>query len=253
MPEHSLDGLHVGARRHRKACRRSCGVIDGNVSSAFWHFATAGPNTRARQFEFRSTPPRWSVKTSASRPLPAIAADSSSASVAGKGTERRSQVFGVLHTRPPDSVTERDTFTRRRNMSKSDKGWHLRVGRYRRGAEVPARVPQLPAQSGQADHRRRLHPLLRQVSLHLRYTGCPGAGLPQVRPAIRCGLRLRRPVPASRIEPLSEASRCFPQRRPESVTESRRRTPAGSCACGWSTRRSPRRARFPRPVAGGLY
>jgi hypothetical protein len=33
-------------------------VIDGKVSSAFWHASTAGANTRARQFEFRNTPPR---------------------------------------------------------------------------------------------------------------------------------------------------------------------------------------------------
>jgi hypothetical protein len=36
-----------------------------------------------------------------------------------EGTERRSQLLGVLHTRPPDSVTDRDTLTRRRSMSKS--------------------------------------------------------------------------------------------------------------------------------------
>jgi len=34
-------------------CRRSCGVIEGNDSSAFWHSATAGANTRARQLEAR--------------------------------------------------------------------------------------------------------------------------------------------------------------------------------------------------------
>src|ERR1700756_5551039 len=44
---------------------------------------------------------------------------SSPASAAGNGTERRSHDFGVLHCRPPDSVTDRDTFTRRRSMSKS--------------------------------------------------------------------------------------------------------------------------------------
>jgi hypothetical protein len=51
--------------------------------------------------------------------LTTINADSSSASVAGNGTDRRSRVFGVLHTRPPDSVTDRDMLTRQRNTSKS--------------------------------------------------------------------------------------------------------------------------------------
>jgi hypothetical protein len=50
---------------------------------------------------------------------PTISAASSSASVAGNGSERRSQVFGVLHTSPPASVTERDAFTRCRSMPKS--------------------------------------------------------------------------------------------------------------------------------------
>jgi hypothetical protein len=94
-------------------------VIDGNDSSAFWHLATAGANTLARQLELRSTPPRISVNTSASRALPTIDAASSSANIAGNGTDRRSCVLGVDHTSPPDSVTEHDTFTRRRSMSKS--------------------------------------------------------------------------------------------------------------------------------------
>ena len=59
-----------------------CGVMDGNVSSDSWHVATAGRNTRARQLEFRSTPPRWSVRT--------INAASSSQSTAGMGVSRAS-------------------------------------------------------------------------------------------------------------------------------------------------------------------
>jgi hypothetical protein len=62
------------------------------------HFTTAGINTRARRFELRSTAPRISVNTRSSRPLPTISADSSSASTAGNGTERRSHVFGADHT-----------------------------------------------------------------------------------------------------------------------------------------------------------
>jgi hypothetical protein len=55
------------------AWRRSCGVFDGNDSSYFWHAFTAGSKHRARQFELRNTPPRRSVKTRSSRPLPACA------------------------------------------------------------------------------------------------------------------------------------------------------------------------------------
>lgn len=71
--------------------RRSCGVMVGNVWSASWQLATAVRNTRARQLEFLSTPPRRSVKTSSSRALPVISAASSSASADGKGRERRSR------------------------------------------------------------------------------------------------------------------------------------------------------------------
>jgi predicted component of type VI protein secretion system len=46
--------------------RRSCGVIDGNVSSLRWHLDTVRL-TRARQLELRSTPPRRSVNTSSRR------------------------------------------------------------------------------------------------------------------------------------------------------------------------------------------
>jgi hypothetical protein len=71
-------------------CRRSCGVMVGKLLSAFRQAATAGANTRGRQLELRSTPPRRSVNTSASRSLPTIRAASSSASAAENGTERRS-------------------------------------------------------------------------------------------------------------------------------------------------------------------
>ena len=43
--------------------------------------------------------------------MPTINADSSAASAAGNGTERRSQDLGVDHTRPLNSVTDRDTLT----------------------------------------------------------------------------------------------------------------------------------------------
>ena len=100
-------------------CRRSWGVIVGNVSSTFWHFSTAWSKNRGRKFEPRNTPPRRLMNTRSSRPLPIISADSSSANDAGNGTERRSPVLGVLHTSFPASVTDRDTLTRRRSMSKS--------------------------------------------------------------------------------------------------------------------------------------
>jgi hypothetical protein len=75
--------------------------------------------------------PRWSVNTNASRSLPTMSADCSSASAAGKGTDRRSWVFGVLHCSPPDSVTERDMFTDGRQV--------LRITR-RRNAGAPVRA-----------------------------------------------------------------------------------------------------------------
>jgi hypothetical protein len=49
--------------RDAAVCRRSCGVIVGNDSSAFWHACTAGSNTHARRLELRGTPPRRSVNT----------------------------------------------------------------------------------------------------------------------------------------------------------------------------------------------
>jgi hypothetical protein len=76
-------------------------VMVGNVSSVAWQIATAGRKTRARQLEFLNTPPRWSVNTRSSRPLLTIKTASSSPSAAGKGTDRRSHVFGVLQTNPP--------------------------------------------------------------------------------------------------------------------------------------------------------
>ena len=116
-------------------CRKSLGEMTGNSGVVVCPVAatslarcstlaarsdsTAGANTRARQFELLSTDPRESVNTRASRPLPTMKAASSSAKTAGNGTDRRSCVLGVLHTRPPDSVTDRLTFTRRRSMSKS--------------------------------------------------------------------------------------------------------------------------------------
>ena len=95
VSQHPLQRFHVGTRRHRQdaaVCRRSCGVIVGNVSSACWHWRTASSNTRARQLELRSTPPRISANTSSSRALPTIDAGMSSASPAGNGTDRATSV-----------------------------------------------------------------------------------------------------------------------------------------------------------------
>jgi hypothetical protein len=95
VSQHPLQRFHVGTRRHRQdaaVCRRSCGVIVGNVSSACWHRRTASSSTRARQLELRSTPPRASANTSSSRALPTIDAGMSSASPAGNGTDRATSV-----------------------------------------------------------------------------------------------------------------------------------------------------------------
>jgi hypothetical protein len=126
--------------------RRSCGVIDVNDWSDFWHAFMTGSNTRARQLELRSTPPRRSVNTSSSRPLPIISLASSSASVAGNGNERRFHVFGVLRTRPPDSVTDA---TRSpggatcRSRTPAAPPSHPTAGRCRRGTARPPDCAQL--------------------------------------------------------------------------------------------------------------
>src|SRR5258705_12228800 len=79
-------------------CRRSCGVMVGNVLSAAWHFSTAAVKNRLRWLDTRNTSPRWLTNTRSSRLLPIINADSSAATVAGNGTERRSHDLGVDHT-----------------------------------------------------------------------------------------------------------------------------------------------------------
>lgn len=54
-----------------------------------------------------------SANTNSSRALPIISAASSSEIAAGNGTDRRSCVFGVDQTRPPDSVTRNSRYANR--------------------------------------------------------------------------------------------------------------------------------------------
>ncbi|MGV7339761.1 hypothetical protein PJI17_13270 [Mycobacterium kansasii] len=125
-PSMRCNALTLAPRRHRQArggVRASCGVIDGKLSSAFWHLVTTPVNTRA-PFGVTQHPAGRVGKHQIVAALADHQPGSSSASVAGNGTERRSHVFGVLHTGVPDSVTGRHTFTRRRNVSK-DPTWSM--------------------------------------------------------------------------------------------------------------------------------
>ena len=58
----------------------------GKVPSVAWQVAAAGRNTRARQLEFRRTPPRWSVNTRSSRALPTIKAGTNNVRYGAMGT-----------------------------------------------------------------------------------------------------------------------------------------------------------------------
>ena len=99
-------------------CRKSCGVIDGKESSAFRHCSTAGPNAHAPV----GLPPHAAAVVGEHQIFAALADHQCGQLVGqrlGEPAERRSHVFGMLHTRPPDSVADRDTLTRLRSMSKS--------------------------------------------------------------------------------------------------------------------------------------